>query len=100
VTLDEEWDALMATDPPEFPELPSGVDLALLARDTADCVSTFLATGSLDPEQRGTLRACGSELRAALPSLSGPPAAYLSKLAELSAGILFRVDRNRATWLS
>jgi hypothetical protein len=99
VALEDEWEALAATELPDFPQLDSGVDLALLAADTADCVSVFLATGSLDPERRGTLRACEAELRAALPGLSGPPADYLSRLAELAGGVLYRVDRNRPSWL-
>lgn len=99
MSLEEEWDALSAMDPPDFPEVADGVDLAMLADDTTDGVSVFLATGSLDAERRGTLRACESELRAALPALSGPAAFYLGRLAELARGVLLRVDRNRPSWL-
>jgi hypothetical protein len=99
VSLEEEWEALVEMEPPEFPELATGVDLGMLAHDTADCIGVFLATGSLDPERRGTLRACGSELRAALPALCGPTADYLQRLAELASAILLRVDRNRPSWL-
>jgi len=100
VTLEEEWEAFTAIEPPDFPKMANGVDLAMLADDTTDCVSVFLATGSLDPERRGTLRACGSELRAALPTLSVPAAEYLHRLAELASAILMRLDRNRPTWLT
>jgi hypothetical protein len=99
VTLEEEWEALSVMEPPDFPEAANGVDLAMLADDTADCVSVFLATGSMDAERRGTLRACESELRAALPTLSGPAALYFVRLAELAHGVLLRVDRNRPSWL-
>lgn len=99
MSLEQEWEALVEMEPPEFPEMATGVDLRMLADDTVDCVSVFLATGSLDPERRGTLRACGAELRAALPNLSGPAAEYLQRLAELASAILLRVDRNRPSWL-
>jgi len=99
VTLSDEWEALSAIEPPDFPEVANGVDLAMLADDTADCVSVFLATGSIDAERRGTLRACESELRAARPALSGPAAFYIDRLADLARGVLLLVDRNRPSWL-
>lgn len=99
MTLEQEWEALAAIESPDFPEAVNGVDLAILIDDTTECVGVFLMTGSIDFERRGTLRACESELRAALPSLSGPAAEYFAKLAELAAGVLLRVDRNRPSWL-
>jgi hypothetical protein len=73
---------------PEVPEMASGVDLALLAADTADCISVLFMTGSLDPGRVGTLRACESDLRAALPSLSGRAAAYFARLSEIAGSAL------------
>src|SRR5258708_3327074 len=90
MTLDEQWEALKNVEPPVFPAIASGVDLRLLAADTADCVSVFLATGSLDAARVGTLRACGSELRGALPTLSGPAAEYVRRLAALAGAVLLR----------
>lgn len=98
MTLEEEWDALLAMEQPEVPELASGVDLAMLAADTANCVSEILVTGSLDVGRMGTLRACESELRAALPSLSGPAAVYFARLAEIAGGVLLRVAVIRPSW--
>jgi hypothetical protein len=57
VTLEQEWEALSAMERPEVPEMASGVDLALLAADTADCLRVLFMTGSLDPGRIGALRA-------------------------------------------
>jgi hypothetical protein len=93
VTLEEEWEALSATEQPEVPALASGVDLSLLADDAADCLSVLFMTGTLEPDQVGTLRACESELRAALPGLSGPAAVYFQRLAEIAGSAMLRVGR-------
>jgi hypothetical protein len=93
VTLEEEWEALSATEQPDVGKVASGVDLSLLADDAADCLSVLFMLGALEPEQIGTLRACESELRAALPGLSGPAAVYFQRLADIAGSALMRVGR-------
>ena len=99
MTLADEWEALMAIEPPEFPEAVNGIDLPMLVDDASECVSIYLTTQYLGAVKRGTLRACHAELQAILPTLSGPAVDYVGRLTHLAGGVLLRDDFGRAGWL-
>lgn len=100
MTLEEEWEALSATEPVDIPESVGGVDLRMLADDTEDCLNVLFLGPAFDPVRVGTLRACESEIRAALPSLSGPAAVYFEKLADIArSALLQRIGRHGVDFL-
>jgi hypothetical protein len=99
MTIEEEWSAFDEVDPPDL-ETIGGVDLAMLVDDTAELVTIFLATGSLDPENMGRLRACEAELRSVLAKTAEPQRDYLARLHSLARSVSFVLDRNRPGWLA
>lgn len=91
------WNELSALPFPE--RIPRDVrerlDLELLDADSTGCIQSYLALGTLTPEQSGILRACRNEVRALPPTIGREAVDYFARLERLATLVLDRVDRRR-----
>jgi hypothetical protein len=76
-------------------EVRERLDLELLDSDSASCIESYLALGTLTPEQAGILRACRDEVRALPPTIGREAVDYFTRLERLATLVLERVDRRR-----
>jgi hypothetical protein len=95
--LHELWDEFTTLAYPD--RLPgylrAQLDFELLDVEAVECVHVYLATGGLDPERAGVLRACQAELARVVPELHHEAGAYFGTLERLSALVLERVNARR-----
>ena len=93
----ELWDEFTTLPfPDRLPgHLSRRLDFALLDVEAVECVHVYPATGTLDPERAGVLRACHAELARVVPELRHEAGAYFGTLQQLSALVLERLNAGR-----